>query len=441
MRSEYNAAMKFNKKKLIKISKKIRQNKRITPSEIEYLLSFEKSEKDHSFLKLSKTLALPLSLLLGFLLTVYPEFFESLTGKLPAWTNLSPKLLSGVDYLWDLIGEPVGKPSIVYHIPNIALYSFGVVGIKKLFDTINHRSWLDNVLLAKKALQEDIAKGNLNLQMQNRHSILFTGKGDFIGAQFTLNHKPDETATIAVLKPSYTSIWNYYDTDTLHDDLKNVLARSDAESAGEYIFFPVIDTQVFLPGEKGYDLAPHKIDILCQNIRTIEKEEKWKTKRIIIIGDKFHKSFVQSEDRKGVIKKSGDIIMLATIAKKYKNVTVIDPSDIVIKKIIDLAKGRKIVFRATIEGINEYKKRFYERLRELGYKEQRGQKGILTIGYDLFEDQTEQQTLSRTVDDYYPVVLSKNVHDALLRNGYKKDEILYVPDLVLATLTKTANQQ
>jgi hypothetical protein len=133
MRSGYNAAMKFNKKKLVRISKKVRQNQRITPAEIEYLLSFEKSEKDPSFLKLSKTLALPLSLLLGFLLTVYPEFFESLTDKLPAWTNLSPKLLSGIDYLWDLIGEPVEKSNIIYHIPNIALYSFGVVGIKKLF--------------------------------------------------------------------------------------------------------------------------------------------------------------------------------------------------------------------------------------------------------------------------------------------------------------------
>lgn len=31
---------------------------------------------------------------------------------------------------------------------------------------------------------------------------------------------------------------------------------------------------------------------------------------------------------------------------------------------------------------------------------------ILEIGYDLFEDQTEQQTLSKKVPDYYPVVLS-----------------------------------
>jgi hypothetical protein len=433
--------MKFQKKRLIRISKKVRKNLRLTPSEIDYLISFEKSDKEPSPIWLAKILALPASLFLGFLFTVYPEFFQNLTNALPSWTNFNPKLLAGVDYIWDIIGEPVKKANIIYHIPNIVLYSFGVVGVKKLLDAINQRSWLENVLLAQKVIAENIEKGSILLQMRKGHSLLFVGKGDFIGAQFALDHNADETVTIALTKPTYTSIWNHYDIETLFDDLKNVLDRSDAESAGEYVFFPVSDTEVFLPGEKSFDLAPHKIDILCQNIRTIEKEERWKAKRIIIIGDKFHKSFVQSEDERGVVKKSGDTIMLSTIAQKYKNVTVIDPTDVVLKKIIDIAAGRKIVFRATKEGLAEYKKRFYNRLKQLGYKEKKGKMGILTIGYDLFEDQTEQQTLSRKIDDYFPVVLSKSVHDALLRNGSKKSEFLYVPDLVLSVLTKAAKEQ
>lgn len=433
--------MKFQKKRLVRISKKVGKNHPLTPSEIDYLLSFEKSDKEPTPIWLAKILALPASLFLGFLFTVYPEFFQNLTNALPSWTNFNPKLLAGIDYIWDIIGEPVKKANIIYHIPNIVLYSFGVVGVKKLLDAVNQRSWLENVLFAKKALSENIESGNLRLQMKKGHSLLFVGKGDFIGAQFALNHDNSETVTISLNKPPYTPIWNRYDTETLYEDLKNVLDRSDAESAGEYVFFPVSDTEVFLPGEKSFDLAPHKIDILCQNIRTIEKEERWKAKRIIIIGDKFHKSFVQSEDERGVVKKSGDTIMLSTIAQKYKNVTVIDPTDVVLKKIIDIAAGRKIVFRATKEGLAEYKKRFYNRLKQLGYKEKKGKMGILTIGYDLFEDQTEQQTLSRKIDDYFPVVLSKSVHDALLRNGSKKSEFLYVPDLVLSVLTKAAKEQ
>ncbi|HVF69509.1 MAG TPA: hypothetical protein VNA13_03005 [Xanthomonadales bacterium] len=433
--------MKHGKKKLVTISRKVNQNKRLTPTDIDYLLSYTRVDKDNGLIRISKALALPLSLLLGFLFTVYPEYFERLTKSLPSWTNLNPKFLSGADYLWDFLGEPIKKANLVYHIPNIVLYSFGVVGIKKLLDAVNHRSWLEQVLSAKKTLQAQVTKGLLNLQMKKGHSLLFVGNGDFIGAQFALNHNPDETVTVSENKPSYTSLWNHYDVDTLYQDLEQVILRSSGENLGEYVFFPVKDDQIFLPGSKDYDLSPHKLDILVQDIRTIEKEHKWKTRRIIIIGDKLHKSFVQSEDQHGVIKKSGDTISLETISAKYKNVTLIDPTDVVLREIIRIAYGRKIVFRATKEGIAEYKKRFYDRLKTLGYKQLKKQKGILTIGYDLFEDMTEQQTLSRKIDDYYPVVLSKNVRDALIRNGYKKEDFLYVPDLVLKTLTRVANQQ
>ena len=92
------------------------------------------------------------------------------------------------------------------------------------------------------------------------------------------------------------------------------------------------------------------------------------------------------------------------------------------------------------QGMKEYKERFYKRLKGAGYKMTK-RKGILTIGYDLFEDQTEQQTLSRKINEYYPVVLSKNVHDALIRNGYDKSEFIYVPDLVIAALQQTASEQ
>jgi hypothetical protein len=433
--------MRYKKKKLVRISNKVIAKQPITPEEMDHLLSFMRNVKDPVWINLVKSLALPLSLLLGFLFTVYPDYFAGFTTKLPKWTNLSPQFLAGADYLWDFIGEPVGKANLLYHLPNIVLYSFGVVGVKKLFDALDRKSWMEKVLLAQSALQEKITKGQLNLRMKKGHSLLFAGNGDFIAAQFTLDHNPAESVTISANKPSYATIWNHYDAGTLYEDLKQVVTRSNGENCGEYVFFPVKDDQIFLPGPKDYDLSPYKLDILIQDLRTIEKEQKWKPKRVIIIGDKFHKSFVQSEDQKGVIKKSGDTISLKTIIAKYKNITLIDPTDIVLKEVIKIAYGRKIVLRATREGLTAYKKSFYNRLKQLGYKKAKKQKGILTIGYDLFEDQTEQQTLSRKIDDYYPVVLSKGVHDALIRNGYHKEDFLYVPSLVLKALKKAASEQ
>ena len=116
------------------------------------------------------------------------------------------------------------------------------------------------------------------------------------------------------------------------------------DNSGEYIFFPVRDDQIFLPGQDSYDLSPHKLDILCQDIRAIERKNKWQAKRIIVVGDRYHKSFVQSEQKKGKIRHSEDTISLETIAEKHKKVTIIDPTDLVVLKIIEIADGRKIAF-------------------------------------------------------------------------------------------------
>lgn len=433
--------MSYPKKKLIAIAQKIETKKKITVSDIDLISHFEKKEDEKPFIRLLKKLAVPVSLAFGFFFSAFPDYVAEIVKTMPHWTNLDTPVLTGIDYLWDILGEPVRKANIIYHIPNIILYSFGVFGAKKLFDAIDKKTWLDRVIIAREKLQGQLSQGTTNFLLKTGHSILFVGKGDFIGMQFIHNHTPDNAITISENKPRDTVIWNYYNTETTYQDLKDILYRADTEHAGEYIFFPVKDDQIFLPNETAYDVSPHKLDILCQNIRMIEKEEKWGTKRILILGDKFHQDIVQSEDEKTIIETSTDVISLSSIATKYQKVTLLDPTDIVLKKILTIAKGRKIVFRATKAGITEYKKRFYERLKDLGYTTSHKKKGILTIGYDLLEDQTEQQTLARTIDDYYPIVLSKTVRDALIRNGYKEQEFIYVPDLVLQELTQKASEQ
>lgn len=431
----------FLRKRLVKIAEKIEKGGKITPSEIDLLENFTTNNQDSTIFRILKNSALPLSLVFGFLITVFSTDFSSFVKTLPKWTYLSKELLAGVDYLWDLLGEPVGEKNIIYHIPNIILYSFGILGIKKLFDAIDKKTWLDRVRNSQKNLKEQLMNGIARFSLKKGHSILFVGNGDFIGMQFAINHEKNETITISLSKPHYTNIWNMYDANTSYEDLKNVLSRCDMENAGEYVFFPVKDDQIFLPSLNAYDLSSYKLDILCQNIRMIEKSKGIKPRKIIIVGDKNHKSFVVSEDQSGVLQNTKDTISLLSISKKYRNITLIDPSDIVMNKIKEIANGRKVVFRATTDGIKEYKKRFYDRLKESSYKQNLKKRGILTIGYDLFEDQTEQQTLARKIDDYYPVVLSKNVRDALIRNGYRKEEFIYVPDLVLGELSQKAAEQ
>lgn len=433
--------MKVSKKRLLKISEKLRNNRKITPEEIFDLLSFEKKDDDSKAISLLKKSAVPLALIVGCAIAVFPIESLRFANTLPSWTNLPEPLQNGANYMWNILSEPVENNNVVFHLPNIILYSFGFLGVKKLFDALDRKTWIDRVNEAKEKVNSQIESGNLNLNLSKGHSILFIGNGDFIATQFVHNGKPSATVTVSNQKPKDNPIWNYYDPNGSFEDLQSVIDRVSDGDTGEYIFFPVKDDQIFLPGPTAYDLSPHKLDILCQDLRSIEKKKKLKIKRILIVGDRFHTSYVQSEDKRGKIKKSEDLISLHTISKKYPNIGIIDPTDIVLKKIIEIASGRTIAFRATREGILEYKKRFYNRLELLKYKPNPKRKGILTIGYDVLEDQTEQQTLSRKIDDYYPVVLSKAVRDALIRNGYKKDEFIYVPELVLTHLKKEASKQ
>lgn len=434
-------SLKHKKSKLIELTANVQKDLPLSPEDMEYFLGFQKKSDTNKLQRYITRAALPVSLALGFFYSVFPREFAGFIKSLPSWTNLPAPLLSGIDYLWNLLGEPVGQANIIFHIPNIMLYAFSIFGLKKLFDAIDRRNWLDRVLAAQTTLRTRIENGAQRLNLRSGHSILFVGRGDFIGMQFIINHAPNEAVTVSETKPSYTSVWSCYTPDSMYENLRNVIDRCDAIDAGEYIFFPVKDDRIFLPPETAYDLSPHKLDILCQNIRMIERENKWSPKRIIIVGDRYHKSTVYSEGKNGPIKKSEDIISLQSVAAKYKKVTLLDPTDIVMKKIIEMAAGRQIVFRATREGMKEYKNRFYDRLAAMKYIPKKNKKGILTIGYDIFEDLTEQQMLARKVDDYFPVVLSKNIRDALLRNGHKSTDFIYVPELVLKLTAKTAAEQ
>ncbi len=434
-------AINYSRKELLRIARKINAGQRILPDELNYLLDFTYIQEESKFASFVRNAAFPFAILFGAILAMNSDYFDFLFEQLPSWTNLSPSLLTGFDYVWTIIGSPVERTNILYHVPNIIIYAFGIISLKAIFDAIKKRNWLDIVIDAQGVLRQKINEGILQYDLKHGHSILFVGKGDFIAQQFVADHNANECITLAEIKPVNNNVWNLYKTESHEADLNNSLECAEAKYAGEYIFFPVQDIHLFLPSSTAYDMPPHRLDLHCQYIRKLEGQNKWDLNPIFIVGDRFHKSIVQTEDKDGIVKGSEDVISIESVAKRYPHVTVVDPTDIVLKHILEKAKNRKIVFRATVEGIKEYKKRFYKRLEMVGYKQSDKAKGMFIVGYDIYEDQIEQQKLCGKLDDYYPVVLSKNVYDALISNGNNEEDIIYVPDLVIGELKKHAEKQ
>lgn len=423
---------------LVSIAKKVLSDNRVSPREIHLLCSFQQTGEIPTYLKVLSTVALPLSILTGALFAMYPDYFDVLFQQLPWWTNLSPEFLAGFDYMWTIIGEPVGKPNLFFHLQNIVLYSFGILGIKSIIYSIHYKSWINLVLEGQMTVKQKLDQGTLEYSLQPGFSIVFIGKGDFIGMQFVLNHPKNQTLTLSKNSVKYTNVWNKYQNDDHFDNFNTIMERSYAKEAGEYILFPVQDDQIFLPSETAYDIPPYQLDLLCQDIRMIEIEHGWEHKPIIIVGDRFHHSDVRSEDDSSSIEESEEHISLEQIAQRHKKIVIVDPTDLVLQKIIQEAGNKKIVFRGTPEGLAEYKSRFYSRLQDLGYKQPKNPEGTFIIGYDLYEDQIEQQSLCSKLDNYYPIVLSKTTYDSLTRNKIPKSRYLYVPDLVLSELKRLA---
>lgn len=427
--------------KLLSVSRQVKRDDRLSPAEIKYLLDFKYVEKENKLHSIIQSYAFPFAILLGAIMAMYSGFFDAVFARFPRWTFLTTEFQTGFDYVWSIIGSPVEKANFFYHVPNIIMYGIGLISIKGIIDAIHKRDWLDIVTSAQVLLKEKIETGTLNYDLKKGHSILFVGKGDFIAQQFTEDHNPNEVITLAEIRQLYTDIWQQYKTESHEENLNVALKSAEASRAGEYIFFPVQDIHIFLPSSTAFDMPPHRIDLHCQYIRRMEERNKWERNPIFIVGDKFHKSVVQTEDKTKILEGSEDIISLESIAKRYPEVKIIDPTDIVLNHILKMAKDRKIVFRATVDGINEYKGRFYKRLEKMGYGKNPKEKGVFIVGYDIYEDQIEQQKLCGKLDDYYPVVLSKNVHDALISNGHKESELIYVPDLVIKELKRLAKQQ
>ena len=97
--------MNYNKKRLISIATKIRTNDPLTPAEADEVMSFSLETKEPTLIVWMKHWAVPLSLVLGFSLAAFAQFFDPVVEQLPPWTNLSPSMLAGVDFFLNHDGD------------------------------------------------------------------------------------------------------------------------------------------------------------------------------------------------------------------------------------------------------------------------------------------------------------------------------------------------
>lgn len=424
--------MALSKTELLGIARKIRAGERLDVDRVEPFLSHSFPETS-TFGRFMLRVAGWITLFFASVLVIFPEVGEYLISVLPAFFLLPERLAKALDYVWSLVGKPVGKQHLMYHLPNILIYAFGVAGIRQLWRKINKNNWKDQVEDAQDKLQKAIEAGTARLKFPPGFSLLFTGAGDQVAKSLVVDN-PMIGPTLSSNRPLHTKLWGKFVNSDGDEGFVTALERFNSEAAGEYMLFPVVDEHLFLPGPREYDIAPHRVEIAVQRIRAHEKAMGWSKKKIVIVGDKEQQSRFVTSSAAGRVSSPNDEVSLRTIAAEYDSVIVADPTDITLRRIIEIADGRQIYFRASDQGAEKYSREFYHRLALLDYTPSREEN--LVVGYDISDLETEHQVVSRKHTAYLPVILSRDVFDLLSDSYLREGNFIFVPALVKRELQK-----
>lgn len=422
----------MDKKTLISIATRVKSGERIDARLLGPFLDHVFPETS-SFGKLMLRVAAWISLFFASVLVIFPEVGEWLISVLPGFFLLPERLAKAMDYMWGLVGKPVKKQHLMYHLPNIIIYSFGVVGLRQIWRKVHRNNWKDLVETAQEKLRGMVEQGSARMTFSPGFSLLFIGDSDQVAKSLVLDD-PLIGPSLASRRPPYTRLWAKFVTSDGDEGLRRALDQFNSEDAGEYVFFPVVDDNLFLPGPTEYDVAPHRVEIAVRRIRQFEDESGWAPKRIVIVGDAEQRSRFVTAAAEGPLEEGADDVTLGAIAETYPDVTVADPTEITLRRIVEIADGRRILFRASDDGATKYSARFYHRLSQLGYTPSRSE--TLTVGYDITDLETEHQIVSQDQSSYLPVILSREVFDLLSDTYLKSSDYIFVPRLVKKELQK-----
>ena len=427
----------LTKRDLIKIATAVNNGAKIEAGLVKPFVDF-KFEESSALSRLMLKSAAAISFFFASVLVIFPEIREYLISVLPSYFELSDRVANSLDFIWGLVGSPVKKNHLMYHLPNIIIFAFGAAGVRQLWRKLHKNHWRDQVLKAQEKLKTMAQEGTGRFNFPKGFSLLFVGEGDQIARSLTID-EPGLGVTIASQKQPYTDLWGKYETGEGEEGFARVLEQVNAVDAGEYVLFPIIYEHLFLPGPGDYDVAPHRVDIAVSRIRDFEKQNGWDKKPIIIVGDKEQKSSFVTASRTGPIDSENVEISLRTIANKYDNITVLDSTEATLRKIIEIADGRQILFRSSGQGVGRYSEEFYHRLTLLDYQPSRDD--TLTIGYDISDLETEHQVVSQKQSAFLPVILSRDVFDGLIKNHLHEKPYIFVPHLIKQELKELVEMQ
>lgn len=318
---------------------------------------------------------------------------------------------------------------LAYHVPFIFLELFGISSVAGVWDFLNKRGLASRAREAKILLQNRIKEGTQTYTMPHSHTAVFEGQGDWIAEALQQRRQTDVMRYASV--PIDSTIWQLFDPALGDEHLSQALTRADFQSAGEILLLPTMKQHLFLPDSvKHKDMSLDEMEDLVGFVDS-ESDEK---KRVIIVGSgKFSDEHVSTHLMNGTVDKSSktlDQLVVELEEARGASVQLIDPTQLIMQRIFDLASGRPLVFSANAQGDVEYKTRFQT---EVGEAQEGGRYtpdtslSEVRVVYNVDDAPTRVQAKNGDI----VVILDSRKRAKLIERGIPEDHILCVPEIVL----------
>lgn len=323
------------------------------------------------------------------------------------------------------------------HLPYIAFDLAGAWGIiSGLRGLLLGRSG-KKIEAAQARVIEKITEGLFSYQMAEGHSAVFVGNGDIIGEALQDLLPPDQVMLYAYEKIT-SEVWQHIKRTGRQEEIFESLDRGDFKHAREAVLLPVKDEDMFLPDVKGHDMTLDEIRMMIDIFDTYSLDRNIPLKEVVIIGSKaMSQTYIEAgqlRDGLGIdslrttIRLDNMIDMLNKDRDVDRQIKIIDPTELVMRKVIELAKGRDISFVSTEESFRRYGERFFKELSLTGYVPKSEE--TVQVVYNISDIPT--QTTASITD--IVVILDPKMKERLLRRGVPEEHIIIVPDLVTAEL-------
>ncbi|HSH55520.1 MAG TPA: hypothetical protein VK983_01690 [Candidatus Limnocylindrales bacterium] len=325
------------------------------------------------------------------------------------------------------------------HLPQALLagaISTTVAGIfVSTVGAIRERRMRHRIEAAQDDIRQQMADGTIRWSIPQDSTVAVIGNGDPFVRNLARKY-PDQ-----VLPVSYTATdgaWTHLPKEADHAQTLQALDRADLEHAGQLMVFPITPSQEFLPGPDDYDISVERVVYYIQTSDEFCDRKGIPRKPVMVIGHGEQAECYQTASYSNDNALAEELCLEQRLQQLSEErgceVILVDPNEIVMDKIVQIADGRKPVLAGTAASVKQYAERFFGAL--YGRIDVTGDTDPVRVLYNKNDIATV--TLARQGD--ITVVLDPRERPALEWKGIPPEHIVVPAEEVLGVVAPTLEE-